>query len=275
MAVGMFVISGLVAIVLPSPNLFTEGLLPILVLTSTLLTLVLGAVVATRHLNSPLKARFSLTNLRDSWLSREAFLGGGFGLWVSILLLRCWLGSDFVLLDITITLIGIACGLGLVYSISRLYMLRTVPAWNHKGTPATFFTSSILLGTAGILFLWLIAIYWDDGYAINQILGPMLIISGLLIFLLISLQFGIFVFTVIYLNSQGGKATESVRLLWRSFKGVTFWRWATAFTAIGLLLFQRLVFRGIFSLFAVFALVVLSEILGRYLFYGFYRREGI
>ena len=189
MAVGMFTIAGFVAVILPSPNLFTEGLLANSVLVITLLALTLGVLAATLHLNQPLKARFSLSNLRGSWLSREAFLGGFFGLLIFILLLLRRLENDFRVFEITITLSGIVCGLGLVYSISRLYMLRTVPAWNHLGTPVTFFTSSFLLGTTGIMLLWLAVIYWNGGFAISQILTPMLIASELLIFSLIALQF--------------------------------------------------------------------------------------
>lgn len=275
MSVGIFTISGLVAIVLPKPNLFTEYLLAIFVLGFTLLALVSGALAATSHLNSPPKARFSLNNLRNSWLSREAFLGSIFGLLVFVLMMRRWLESEFGLFDTALTLIGIACGLNLVYTISRLYMLRTVPAWNHWGTLVAFFTSTFLLGTSGIIFQWLMVIFWADAYASDSIMNPMLIASDLLIFSLVALQFGNFVFTLIFLNSRDGKAAESVSLLWTDFKTITFWRWAIAFGAVGLLLWRQVTWGSIFSLIWVFVLILISEILGRYLFYAFYRREGI
>lgn len=52
-------------------------------------------------------------------------------------------------------------GLGLIYSMSRVYLLRAVAPWNSWRTPVTFFLSAIVLGTLGInLFLpkegWLI-----------------------------------------------------------------------------------------------------------------------
>ncbi len=41
-------------------------------------------------------------------------------------------------------------GFGLVYSMSRVYLLRAVPAWNTWRTPATFFLSATTLGVLGV-----------------------------------------------------------------------------------------------------------------------------
>jgi hypothetical protein len=41
-------------------------------------------------------------------------------------------------------------GLGLVYCMSRVYLLRAVPPWNSWRTPMTFFLSLTILGTLGI-----------------------------------------------------------------------------------------------------------------------------
>jgi anaerobic dimethyl sulfoxide reductase subunit C (anchor subunit) len=275
MAVGVFTLSGLVAVVLPNPNPYTKGWVSITVLSSILITLMLGGLVATLHLNSPLKVRFSLTNLQGSWLSREAFLSGIFGLLVLSLLLRRLLDSSFGTFDTILILTGVIFGLGLVIAISRLYMLRTVPAWNHLGTPAMFFASTFLLGTAGNMVFWLIAMYWYDGSATHKYSGPILIISVFLIFTFVALQFGIFIFTILYLNNQGGKAAESVRALWADLKWATFWRWTIAFLAISFVIGAIYILGEVPSLYAVAILILLSEILGRYLFYGFYRREGI
>jgi DMSO reductase anchor subunit len=40
-------------------------------------------------------------------------------------------------------------GLGLVYSMSQVYLLRAVPGWNTWRTPAAFFLSAIVLGVLG------------------------------------------------------------------------------------------------------------------------------
>ncbi len=112
--------------------------------TVTLVLLVSGLLIATRHLRRPSKGYLAIANTVTSWLSREMLLGIGFGLSVlgfavaHFLNFRSpWVGA-----------VGAILGLGLVYAISRLYMLRTVPSWNNPATPMSFLTTTLLVGTA-------------------------------------------------------------------------------------------------------------------------------
>ncbi|MHC4471616.1 MAG: dimethyl sulfoxide reductase anchor subunit family protein [Planctomycetota bacterium] len=113
-------------------------------LTDPLLDGVLGllavaGLAAVFHLGRKGAARFALANLRTSWLSREILLA---------LLLALVVAARRVtgvpLLDWVAALAGVL----LTYGISRLYMIRTVPAWNAWTTPAAFFGTMLLLGCA-------------------------------------------------------------------------------------------------------------------------------
>ncbi len=42
------------------------------------------------------------------------------------------------------------CGLGLVYSMARVYRLRSMPAWDTRKTPLAFLISALLLGGLGL-----------------------------------------------------------------------------------------------------------------------------
>jgi len=275
MAVGMFFLWGFAAILAPTPNSFTHGLYPLVLLTMVLLALALGTLSAGLHLGRPSRAIFSPTNLRSSWLSREALLGTSFGLPGLVLLLRRGFGQPFSVFDDVLVLAGTVCGLALVYGIARLYMLRTVPAWNNFGTPTTFFGTTFLLGTVAATTVGLALIFWDDGYASDTILSRLIEVSTGLIFLFAAIQSVIFVFTVLYLNNQGGVAAQSVRILSTDLQGILVWRCLTAFVGIGILVVKFFVWLPIVSFFAAFGLILVSEILGRFLFYGFYRRAGI
>lgn len=274
MAVGTFTFWGLAALLVPTPDPFSEGLYPLVLLAVVLTLLASGTLSAGLHLGRPSLAVFSISNLHRSWLSREALLGGGFGLIGLILLIRRGLGSPYSALDEIFILAGVICGLVLVYGISRLYMLRTVPAWNNFGTPATFFMTTFLLGTVAMTMVWLGLAFWDDAYAIDLVLNKVVVISTVLILLFAAIQLGIFTFEVLYLNSLGGAAADSIRLLGTDLGGILIWRCVTAFVGVGVLVIKLIIWLPPLSFSFAFGLILVSEILGRFLFYGFYRREG-
>jgi anaerobic dimethyl sulfoxide reductase subunit B (iron-sulfur subunit) len=100
------------------------------------------------HLGKPRNAWRVLAHLRKSWLSREILFTTLFaGLWLVSLSIVIWqvTGTIRLLLNLATSL----CGFAAIWSMSKVYRLQTVPAWNTWRTSAAFFTSSLLLG-----FLW-------------------------------------------------------------------------------------------------------------------------
>lgn len=113
-----------------------------------------AGVISLLHLGSPSNAWRALTGVGSSWLSREilfllAFLAG-WGAW-SVL------GSAYgsagpsvgaprtLLLGVVAGMTALA-GVGLLHAMSRVYRLRTVPAWDTGLTPVAFFLSAGSLG---------------------------------------------------------------------------------------------------------------------------------
>jgi anaerobic dimethyl sulfoxide reductase subunit C (anchor subunit) len=111
--------------------------------------LVLGVVAATTHLGSAGSAIKAFANHRGSWLSRESTAGGVFGLLTvaATVAYRLNLGSPAARRSCVVA--AAVAGVVLVYAMARLYMLRTVPAWNTPATPVSFLTAAVLLGAAG------------------------------------------------------------------------------------------------------------------------------
>lgn len=108
---------------------------------------VLGMLASLFHLGTPRNAYRVLLNWRSSWLSREilftllfAFSGAVFSA------LQWYQFGPFSARALAGGLTGLF-GLALVYSMARLYMLRTLPAWNANSTPLSFFTTTFLLGS--------------------------------------------------------------------------------------------------------------------------------
>ena len=133
MAVGM-VIGSLVLPAIPLPVLLATGIL-----------LLVGASVSFLHLGRKRNAWRAILHLNKSWLSREILMAVLFGAaWaVEIGLKLFW--------EVTPNPWPMAIlGFGLIYSMSRIYLLRAVPSWNNWCTPATFFLSTAVLGALGI-----------------------------------------------------------------------------------------------------------------------------
>ncbi len=103
------------------------------------------------HLGTKKNAWRAIANWRKSWLSREALFAGLFGIgWLFTTLQRViWQRSVVEWMAVTATL-----GLGLIYSMSRVYRLPAVPAWNTWRTNAVFMVSTLLLGQS-LMAAWL------------------------------------------------------------------------------------------------------------------------
>jgi anaerobic dimethyl sulfoxide reductase subunit B len=119
--------------------------IPMSVLLSIGLLLGIGGLISFLHLGRKRNAWRAILHINKSWLSREVLMASLFGLaWVTAVGVQWyWKASPGVW---PMALLG----LGLVYSMSRVYLLRAVAAWNSWRTPTSFFLSAVVLGALGI-----------------------------------------------------------------------------------------------------------------------------
>jgi DMSO reductase iron-sulfur subunit len=116
-------------------SLFTGPLtIPILVTLGGLIGI--GGLVSLLHLGKPLNAWRALSHLKKSWLSREILIFGLFGASWIISLAMPGMGK------LPLALFGI----GLVYSMARVYHLHVMVKWDTWRTTAGFFITAFLLG---------------------------------------------------------------------------------------------------------------------------------
>ena len=133
MAAGMAVL-GLLLSSIPLPVLLAIGILPIL-----------GGSISFLHLGRKRNAWRSIAHLKKSWLSREVLTAGIFVVtWVVTLAMYLFWKVSPNPWPLAIL------GSGLVYCMSRVYLLRAAPPWNTWRTPTAFFLSTAVLGSLGV-----------------------------------------------------------------------------------------------------------------------------
>jgi DMSO reductase anchor subunit len=109
------------------------------------LSLVLtGLAVAMVHLGKPGGSLHAVKNFKNSWLSREILSVNIFAAFLAIVAALAYINPGA--LNVWVLLVGSLTAGAVLYAMARVYCLRTVPSWNHAGTPLAFLGSALLLG---------------------------------------------------------------------------------------------------------------------------------
>lgn len=112
--------------------------------------LIFGMIGSLAHLGTPLNAYRAVLNLGSSWLSWEILFGVLFAVFGGIFAIMQWQKiSTFAVRNI-IAWIAAIIGLALVFSMAMVYMRPAQPAWNNVFTPIRFFTTTFLLGALAV-----------------------------------------------------------------------------------------------------------------------------
>jgi len=212
-----------------------------------------GTGISFFHLGSPAKAYFALNNLRSSWLSREILFALLFLVLLAVLLLVERRESVPSAPGRMLGLLTGLAGIALVFSMAKLYMLPTVPAWNSPATPAAFFLTAFLLGAqiAALSCRHHIArLRWLSLFSL------LLLVSQTAVFLF-AFDPGPegLIFARLIVAAAAGICL--ILLVIRSKKGAAAWKDIRPWAA------------------AALTLIVVSECLGRYLFYAAYLGLGL
>lgn len=112
-----------------------------------IIILIIGVLTSLLHLGNPQKAWRSLSNLKNSWLSREILFTLMFAISASVYAGLQILNLAPQSLQYLFEYLALICGLTLIYSMTHVYMLQTVPSWVNRRTWWSFITSSLLLGS--------------------------------------------------------------------------------------------------------------------------------
>jgi anaerobic dimethyl sulfoxide reductase subunit C len=249
----------------------------------------LAFIASLLHLGNPLNAYRAVTNLGNSWLSREIFFGVVFAVLAFVFALMQWrkIGS-FVLRNVIAWLAALV-GLVLVYSMSRVYMLSTEPAWNSLATPVSFFTTTFLLGSLamGAAFVANYAFLQrkkaDCAEAQCTLMREALRWIAVAAVVLVGVELIVLPLYLSATASGNPVGLASVKLMAGSYAWILALRVILAFIGAGvfaIFLYQNAMSAGHEKLLAnlaytAFIVVLVAEVLGRVLFYATQIRIGV
>ncbi|MBX3083626.1 MAG: dimethyl sulfoxide reductase anchor subunit [Anaerolineae bacterium] len=251
---------------------------------------VVGLLVTFLHLGNPINAPRAITNFATSWLSREIVLSLAFVIGGAVFALMQWRKVGSASIRIAVGVVVAAIGLVLVYTMSMIYRIPSIPAWDTVATTLTFFVTAFLLGgmALGAAF---VANFWyirskkmDPKNVSYSMLATSLRWIALISVALLGLQFIIIPLYLAQLATETlPAASASLAIISVQNSGIFALRLILLFIGAGLLSIfvysmtsseSRVRVMGNVALLA-FVLVLVSEILGRYLFYASMVRIGL
>jgi anaerobic dimethyl sulfoxide reductase subunit C (anchor subunit) len=276
LAVGMFVVACAANITyISKANSLTAREIVDKVMLVVIVILIIAVAASFIHLGKPKSAPFALSHFSKSWLSREivflilfAVLAG-----TALLLLRILGGTNVVAQRFAV--VAGVIGIITIISMAKVYMLDTVPAWNNFSTPIQFISASFILGGLGTIMLFLL---FGEGFdsggtvgAINRVLLPALLVFG-------AVNLIAFIVHLHNLPGTGIAGLESFKILTEEHVVLLILR--LILIAVAVVLFCVLTFANLktytpYLFYILCSVVLISEIIGRYLFYASYSRVGV
>jgi len=296
MSVGSFVVLGLIHLLagragrrsadvidrVSDPALYAIG--PILVV---------GLLASMMHLGTPIRAINALRHLDSSWLSREILFGLLFAAFGGAFAFCQWFRWLTPRLRQVLAGLAALVGLALIWSMTMVYRLPTVPAWDSWATPVRFFATTLLLGSlaVGAAFVVTADVRRRRGTAADEASNAVIMTSlrGIAIgaIAMLGIEFVVLPLYLGQLATDGSVATAaSVDMLANTYGGYAALQLVLVFLGVALLglFLSRLATRFSSAVqvqllavapVAAFVLVLVGEIVGRMLFYASYARVGL
>jgi len=260
-----------------------------LALLAIIPVLALGMLASLLHLGNPLSAYKAVSNLGTSWLSREILFGVLFAVSGAVFaLLQLRKIGTFSVRNI-VAWVAALFGLGLIVSMSNVYLLYNQPAWNTVATPISFFVTTLLLGSLamGAAFVWNYARVqkMNPGCADVQceLMRTTVRWIAVATVLLLGVELVVLPVYVAYLATGNAAAVASLSAMISTFGVVFALRLILVFVGagvFGLFLYQNASSVGqekvLGSLvYSAFVLVFVAEVMGRFLFYTTHHGVGL
>ena len=251
--------------------------------------LVLALLASLFHLGNPLNAYRAVTNLGSSWLSREILFSVLFTAVGAVFAFMQW--RKISTFPVRTVVAGLAALIGLVqvYSMSMIYALPLQPAWNTAFTPISFFTTMLLLGVLalGAAFVANYTYLQRQNAATgpqSELLRGSLRWFAVAAVVMLGVEFVVAPVQVAYLAASPiPEAAASIKLLFTQYSLVFALRLALVFIGAGILGF--FLYRNATSpgrerilgtlAYTAFGLVLVSEVLGRFIFYASHIKIGL
>jgi anaerobic dimethyl sulfoxide reductase subunit C (anchor subunit) len=240
----------------------------------------LGLLASLLHLGNPINAYKAVTNLGTSWLSREILCGVLFAVVGFAFAVMQWKKIATFQVRNLIAIVAAIIGIVLVYSMAMVYALPTRPSWNAVTTPLSFYVTTLLLGVLALGAAF-VANYWyvqrkNPGCASEQcvLLRDVLRWIAVASIVLLGCQFVVLPLSLALMSASG--AAVSAAMFVGTYGGLFVTRLVLVFLGAGVL--GIFVYRAAqkpgqenvlgWLAYGAFVLVLVGEIIGRFLFYA-------
>ena len=222
---------------------------------------VVGILASLSHLGRPLAFLNSLSNLGSSWLSNEALLSGIFAGIAVLYALVLYLKPNQTF-DTVLRWLGSIVGVIAVFSMAKLYTSTIVPVWQGINTYVEFYATTIAVGA--LLFIVL---------SLKQLQDIDKRVYGLIVLAAVIIQAAVAVPHAINLGVEGLAAQASAAIL-SSMSFVIGLKWLLVLAGAGILMWPSAqkadagAASGAGIIYAACALLVVGQLIGRYVFYA-------
>ncbi|MGE5679303.1 MAG: dimethyl sulfoxide reductase anchor subunit family protein [Bacillota bacterium] len=243
--------------------------------------LIAALLISFFHLGSPKNAIYVMGNISTSWLSREILMSLIFTAFVLLTGFIFFRGIFSLHLRLIFLMLCAAAGVGLIISMSKLYMLETVPAWNSIATPGSFFLTALISGSFTLLVLlqFILQRHGKDIFSTEQTAAAAKVIAVIIIVLIVIEIVSWLLHLKVLSSSAAGAGKESFSLIVNGNTLIFAVRIILSLLAL-IFLILTIYISGRTNadmrfMYISFFIMILSEISGRYLFYAMYSRVGL
>ncbi|OEE56203.1 dimethyl sulfoxide reductase anchor subunit family protein [Vibrio splendidus] len=119
----------------------------------------LGFMFSTTHLGSPLRAFNAFNQLGSAWLSNEVFFGAAFFAVGGLQWLLSVLKKGGVAIQKALMVGAMVLGVIFMYAMINVYMINTVPTWDNIYTPLSFIMTMVV---GGLLLSQFVIVFAND-----------------------------------------------------------------------------------------------------------------
>jgi anaerobic dimethyl sulfoxide reductase subunit C len=243
--------------------------------------MLLALLASVFHLGNPINIARAVPNLGSSWLSREVITAVAFVIVAGLYTILQWRKIGPEVVRTVIGWIAALIGLFQTYAMALVYMIRTQPSWNTFATPITFIVTSLLLGS--LLVAVILVATRSDAKEQTALLSGALRGIALAAVVLVGVEFVVLPIYAIYLSTQGVAALQSLGAMIGPFATILILRLVFVFLGAGILsfyLYQNASTAGkekalATLVYGAFILVLVGEVMGRYIFYATHMRIGL
>ena len=260
---------------------------PVLIIFSTMIVAIIGAHF---HLSKPFLSFLALRNLKSSWLSREIAFTSIVFIRTGSLFFSLKFGEKLYRIKSLLGWIAILVGFATVYSMASIYLLPTQVAWNSPLTIISYYAGMLLLGTASLIVIFLMDLRFASGNPSRDISNHVQIVEKMIPWLtsvatitsILNIIIGLYQIELLR-DVALPSAQASLQLMLELYKPLLVMRIGFALTGIvwlnGVMYYfkkrQKLIINSLGLASVACTIILVGEILERFLFYATHVRIGI